>query len=50
MIREIDSERIIEDKQRDFAEYEHIIESIGDIEYYKEMIALRKSCGRFSFS
>lgn len=40
---EKDSERIIEEKQRDIAEYEHKIETIGDIEYYREMIALRNN-------
>lgn len=39
---EKDSQRIIEEKQRDIAEYEHKIETFGDIEYYREMIALRK--------
>lgn len=40
---ENDSVRIIEEKQGDIAEYERRIETIGDIEYYREMIALRKN-------
>lgn len=40
---EKDSERIIEEKLRDIAEYERRIETIGDIEYYREMIALRNN-------
>lgn len=40
---EKESERIIGEKQRDIEEYEHKIETIGDIEYYREMIALQKN-------
>lgn len=40
---EKDSVRIIEEKQRDIAEYERRIESIGEIEYYREMIVLRNN-------
>ena len=38
-----ESERIIDEKQRNITAYEHRIESIGDIGYYREMIALQKN-------
>ena len=38
-----ESERIIAEKREEIKGYEHKIETIGDIEYYREMIALRNN-------
>lgn len=40
---ERDSKRIIEEKEGEINVYEHWIETIGDLKYYKEMIALKKN-------
>lgn len=40
---ERDSKRIIEEKEGEINVYEHWIEIIGDLKYYKEMIALKKN-------
>lgn len=40
---EKESERIIAEKREEIKVYEHKIETIGDIKYYREMIALRNN-------
>ena len=38
---ENDSERIIEEKEEEINVYKHWAETVGDLNYYREMIALR---------